>query len=82
LAEPIPDLLINAISSGLYAHRTNGVRVDQDGLVHRVKGYNERRALWEFFCEDTYCGDAHVQRETFDNLTCVACFARMPWFSR
>jgi hypothetical protein len=74
--------LINAISSGLYAHRQGGVRVDQGGLVHRVKGFNERRAVWEFYCESYYHGDAHVQRETFDPLTCVACFSRMPWFRR
>lgn len=80
--EPKPSLLIDSISSGRYAGTQDGVRIEQDGLVHRLMRYNERRALWEFFCEDTFCGDAHVQRETFDALTCVACFARMPWFLR
>lgn len=80
--EPVPALLVDLVMAGVYAYRHSGVRVAQGGLVHRLADYNARRALWEFYCEDVFCGDAHVQRESFDAVTCVACFVRMPWFTR
>jgi hypothetical protein len=75
-----PLLLIDAIASGMYVHAQGGTRVDQDGLVHRIKNYDEHRTLWAFFCGTTFHGDAHVDRESLDPLTCVACFTRQPWF--
>lgn len=80
--EFVPELLVVLIMNDAHVHRSNGVRIAQGALVHRLARYDRQRAVWEFYCEDAFSGDAHVQHESFDPVTCVTCLTRMPWFRR
>lgn len=77
-----PELIADVLIRDDHDHRPTGVRIAQDGLIHRLSRYNARRAVWEFYCEGTFHGDARHEYASFERATCVACFARTPWFRR
>jgi hypothetical protein len=70
----VPAMLHDVVMDGLDACQRGGVRVAQDGLMHQFENFD----VWR----DTFHGNQSVDRETFENVTCVTCISRMLCFTR
>lgn len=66
-------LVIDAVVSGLYSN--HGVRVYQDGVVHRLSEFNESANRWWTCCDQPWgrSGAGFTEHDTEDDLTCIGC---------